>query len=54
MFKPDEQIKERPPCQNGTCDEGAIILYAGKFVCGYCASKMQNNINKYMFEKFGK
>ena len=44
--KPTTEIIQRPKCVISGCDNEALVLFAGKWICGDCASKKSDELNK--------
>lgn len=48
IVQPVSEIRARPDCQAPNCEnskETAMVSFAGKWVCGDCAMKKQEQIN---------
>jgi len=48
-YNQDTQIMRRPECAIEVCDKLAIVLVAGEFVCGRCATKAASYSNRMIF-----
>ena len=42
--KPVTEIQKRPKCAVENCNNGALVQFAGKWVCGDCAMKKHEEI----------
>ena len=50
-FKEDVQVKKKPTCAVPGCSNSALVLMAGKFICGPCCANFNMESNKMIFEQ---